>query len=85
MRREDLTIGDVMKFFDLWDGNGDGEQLFEDGAIAVGISEYGQVFECVVDFEVVEENEENVLYSLIKITDVDFSEIEEFEEAEEED
>ena len=53
-------------FGQLWDGDGDGEELLESGAIAV----YQDGEEHIVDFEVVE-TDEDVLKAIVRVTDID--------------
>lgn len=50
-------------FGQLWDGNGDGEELLESGAIAV----YQDGEEYIVDFEIVETSED-ILQTRVKVT-----------------
>lgn len=49
-------------FGQLWDGNGDGEELLESGAIAV----YQDGEEYVVDFEILE-SAEDILQTRVKV------------------
>lgn len=52
-------------FGQLWDGNGDGEELLESGAIAVY-----QDGEYIVDFEILEAAED-ILKTRVKVTGID--------------
>lgn len=52
-------------FGQLWDGNGDGEELLESGAIAV----YRDGEEYIVDFEVLE-SVEDILQTRVKVTGI---------------
>lgn len=49
-------------FGQLWDGNGDGEELLESGAIAV----YQDGEEYIVDFEILE-SAEDILQTRVKV------------------
>lgn len=61
-----IETGREYYFGQLWDGNGDGEELLESGAIAV----YQDGEEYVVDFEILEAAED-ILQSRVKVTGVD--------------
>ncbi len=65
--REEIIIGMEIRFADLWDGNGDGEQLLNDCSICVGEDENDMPV--MVGFEVVE-RAEDVLEAVVKITDI---------------
>lgn len=60
---EEITIGREYYFGQLWDGNHDGQELLESGAIAVydGDGEFE-----VYDFEIVE-RAEDILQTKVKI------------------
>ena len=60
--REEITIGMEIRFADIWDGNGDGEELLHSGAISPDN-------ENVVSFDVIEENS-NILNTIVKVTDI---------------
>lgn len=60
--REEVVIGMEIRFAELWDGDGDGKELLESGAISPDN-------ENVVGFEVVE-NDENILNTIVKVTDI---------------
>lgn len=60
--REEITIGMEIRFAELWDGNGDGEELLHSGAISLDN-------ENVVAFDIVEESE-NILDTVVKVTDI---------------
>lgn len=60
-----IETGKTYYFGQLWDGNGDGEELLESGAIAV----YQDGEECIVDFEILEAAED-ILQSRVKVTGV---------------
>lgn len=53
-------------FGQLWDGNGDGEELLESGAIAV----YQDGEEFIVDFEIME-SAKDILQTRVKVTGID--------------
>lgn len=52
-------------FGQLWDGNGDGEELLDSGAIAV----YQDGEEFIVDFEIME-SAEDILQTRVKVTGI---------------
>lgn len=60
---EEIRVGETYYFGQLWDGDGDGVELLESGAIAV-YNEEAEDWE-VVDFEIVEESE-NLLETLVR-------------------
>ena len=60
--REEITIGMEIRFADIWDGNGDGEELLHSGAISPDNKN-------VVSFDVIEENS-NILNTIVKVTDI---------------
>lgn len=60
-----IEIGKEYFFGQLWDGNGDGEELLESGAIAV----YQDSEEYIVDFEILEAAED-ILQTRVKVTGV---------------
>ena len=59
---EEIVINKEYYFGQLWDGNGDGEELLESGAI----SPYG---ENVVSFEVVKKAND-ILETIVRVTDM---------------
>lgn len=61
---EEIRVGETYYFGQLWDGDGDGEELLESGAIAV-YNEEAEDWE-VVDFEIVEENG-NLSETLVRV------------------
>lgn len=52
-------------FGQLWDGDGDGNELLESGAIAV----YQDSEEYIVDFDIVEPSED-ILQTVVKVTGI---------------
>lgn len=60
--KETIEIGMEVKFSDLWDGNGDGEELLQSGAISPDNDN-------VVEFEVIEESS-NILNTVVRVTDI---------------
>ena len=58
---EEIKVGEKYYFGQLWDGNGDGEELLESGSISPDN-------ENVVDFKILEKDTENILESLIEVT-----------------
>lgn len=61
-----IETGKEYYFGQLWDGDGDGEELLESGAIAV----YQDGEEFIVDFEIME-SAENILQTRVKVTRID--------------
>ena len=59
-----IEAGKEYYFGQLWDGNGDGEELLESGAIAVY-----QDGEYIVDFEILEAAED-ILKTRVKVTGI---------------
>lgn len=60
--REEITIGMEIRFSELWDGNGDGEELLESGSISPDN-------ENIVAFTIVEECA-NILGTVVTVTDI---------------
>lgn len=60
-----IEAGKEYYFGQLWDGNGDGEELLDSGAIAV----YQDGEEHIVDFEI-SESAEDILQALVKVTGI---------------
>lgn len=58
----EVKIGEELYFGEIWDGEGDGEELLQSGAISPDN-------ENVISFEVVEENED-ILNTLVRVTDI---------------
>lgn len=65
-QNDTIETGKIYFFGQLWDGDGDGDELLESGAIAV----YQDGEEHIVDFEVVE-TDEDVLKAIVRVTDID--------------
>ena len=61
---EFIEAGEIYYFGQLWDGDGDGVELLESGAIAA-YNEEAEDWE-VVDFEIVEESE-NLFETLVRV------------------
>ena len=61
-----IEAGKEYFFGQLWDGNGDGEELIESGAIAV----YQDGEEYIVDFEILE-TAEDILQTRVKVIGID--------------
>lgn len=57
-----IEAGREYYFGQLWDGNGDGEELLDSGAIAV----YQDGEELIVDFEILEPTED-ILQTRVKV------------------
>ena len=64
-QNDTIEVGEEYYFGQLWDGNGDGEELIESGAIAV----YQDGEEYIVDFEIIEPAE-NILQTVVKVTGI---------------
>ena len=60
-QNDTIEIGEEYYFGQLWDGNGDGEELLESGAIAVYDGE-----EYIVDFEILEPADD-ILQTRVKV------------------
>ena len=61
-QNDTIEVGEEYYFGQLWDGNGDGEELLESGAIAV----YQDGEEYIVDFEILEPAED-ILQTRVKV------------------
>lgn len=61
-----IETGREYYFGQLWDGDGDGEELLESGAIAV----YQDGEEYIVDFEILEAAED-ILQTRVKVIEID--------------
>ena len=61
-----IEAGREYYFGQLWDGDGDGEELLESGAIAV----YQDGEEYIVDFEILE-LAEDILQTVVRVTSID--------------
>lgn len=59
---EEIKIGMEIRFAELWDGDGDGMELLESGAISPDN-------ENVVAFEVVEKSAD-ILKTIVRVTDI---------------
>lgn len=65
---ETIKIGKSYYFGQLWEGTGDGDELLEDGAIAIydiDISDYR-----IVDFSI-KENNPDILQVIVEVTDIE--------------
>lgn len=60
--REEITIGMEIRFSELWDGSGDGEELLESGSISPDN-------ENIVAFTIAEECA-NILDTVVTVTDI---------------
>lgn len=61
---EEIKVGGEYYFGQLWNGNGDVEELLESGAIAVWDSV--EEVEYIIDFDVVE-SDENLMDTIVKV------------------
>lgn len=65
----ELEVGEEIRFADLWQTeDGDVEELLESECVHVANGEYGEPI--IADFEIVAEDEENPVKTLVKITDI---------------
>lgn len=62
-RERKIEIGQEYYFGQLWDGEGDGEELLESGTVSPDE-------ENVVAFEVLEEDPDDICKTLVKVTDI---------------
>lgn len=62
---QEIEIGAKLYFGQLWDGDGDGEELLNSSAIAV----WDDGNENVVAFEIVEQDED-ILNTVVRVTDI---------------
>lgn len=64
-----LRVGDIICFADLWQSEqGDVRELLESGCCWVGNDEDDMPI--IADFEILEKDEENLVNSLVKVTDI---------------
>ncbi len=64
-----LEVGEEIRFADLWQsGDGDEEELLNSGCCWVGVDEDDMPM--IADFEILEKDEENLINSLVKVTDI---------------
>lgn len=65
----ELEVGEEIRFADLWQTeDGDVEELLESESVHVANGEYEEPI--IADFEIVAEDEENPVRTLVKITDI---------------
>ena len=60
---EEIEIDKEYYFGQLWDGEGDGEELLESGTVSPDN-------ESVVDFEILEEDPDDICRTLVKVLDI---------------
>lgn len=66
-----IEVGETYRFADLWSGNGDEgdeEEILDSGCCWVGDDENNMPI--IADFDILQKNEENLVRSLVKITDI---------------
>ena len=64
-----IKVGETNSFADLWSGDGNEEELLESGAMSVAYDkELDEII--IADFEIVDKDEENIIQSIIRITDL---------------
>lgn len=64
-QNDTIDVGEEYYFGQLWDGDGDGEELIESEAIAI----YQDGEEYIVDFEILE-SAEDILQTRVKVTGI---------------
>lgn len=65
----ELEVGEEIRFADLWQTeDGDVEELLESECVHVANGEYDEPI--IADFEIVAEDKENPVSTLVKITDI---------------
>nr|DAW28313.1 MAG TPA: hypothetical protein [Caudoviricetes sp.]DAZ72622.1 MAG TPA: hypothetical protein [Caudoviricetes sp.] len=64
-QNDTIEVGEEYYFGQLWDGDGDGEELIESEAIAI----YQDGEEYIVDFEILE-SAEDILQTRVKVTGI---------------
>lgn len=62
-KEEEIKVGEKYYFGQLWDGNGDGEELLESESVSPDN-------ENVVTFKVIEKDNEDILDSLVEVIDI---------------
>lgn len=70
-RMENGTViekGETYIFADLWSGKGDEEEILESGSVWIGDDENDMPI--VADFEIVAADENNIIFSTVKVTDI---------------
>lgn len=60
---QEIAIGEEYYFGEIWDGNGDGEELLKSGCISPDNENF-------VDFEIIQKDDEDILKTLVKVTDL---------------
>lgn len=64
-QNDTIEVGEEYYFGQLWDGDGDGEELIESEAITI----YQDGEEYIVDFEILE-SAEDILQTRVKVTGI---------------
>lgn len=63
-KEQDITVGSELYFGQIWDGEeGDTKQLLEDGSVCID-------GECIIEFEVIEEDKDDPLDTFVRITGI---------------
>lgn len=62
-QEREIEIGQEYHFGQLWDGEGDGEELLESGTVSPDN-------ESVVAFEILEEDPDDICRTLVKVLDI---------------
>lgn len=64
---QEIEVGAELYFGQLWDGDGNGKELLEDGSVCVGEDESDMPV--IVGFKIVNQDED-ILKTLLKVTDI---------------
>lgn len=65
---EHIVIGNRYRFSELWNGDGDGEELLDSGSIALWSERVND--EAIIEFSVIEKDENDILNTLVKVIDI---------------
>lgn len=63
--KREIEIGNTYYFGEIWNGKYGGKQLLKSGCICID-----EKTATIVDFTVIERNSEDILKSIVKVTDV---------------
>lgn len=73
--KEEIKVGEEYYFGQLWDEEGDEEELLKSGCIGIYDDSKPSFFGCdnwvIVRFDIIEKND-NVLDTVVKITEIDY-------------
>ena len=66
---KNLEVGEEIRFADLWQsGDGDEEELLESDCVWIANDENDSPV--IADFEILQKDEENLIETLVKVTDI---------------